>query len=125
MLLKLFCFNFSLLVFISFIFAGQFFCFKCCFLFLFKALKVILLLIFFYFLSLLYINFTFSFQYVYQVSLLLYSFFSVSHFFVFLFFYCYSTFLNITYAFLLPFAFRIFFAGHVLSTFISDVNVHE
>ena len=49
LLLKLFCFNFSFLVFISFIFATQFFCFKCCFLFLFKALRVILLLIFFLF----------------------------------------------------------------------------
>ena len=50
LLLKLFCFNFSFLVFISFIFATQFFCFECCFLFLFKALNVILLLIFFIFL---------------------------------------------------------------------------
>ena len=64
-------------------------------------------------------------MYIGLFFLLLCSLFSVSQFFVFLFFYCYSTFLNITDAFLLPFAFRIFFAGHVLSTFISDVNVRE
>ena len=77
---------------------------------------------FFEFLILLYIKFVFSFLYVYQFFLLLRSFFSVSYFFMFLVFYCYSTFLNITHAFLLPYAFRIFCAGQVLSTFISDLR---
>ena len=59
------------------------------------------------------------------ISFFCHPFFSISHFFVFLFFYCYSTFLNMTYAFSLPFAFHIFFPGHVLSIFISGINVHE
>ena len=61
-LLQFFFFSFHLIYL-----CYSFFCFKCCFLCLFKALKVILLLIFFYFLGLLYINLVFSFQYVYQI----------------------------------------------------------
>ena len=50
LLLQLFCFNFSFSVFMSLIFATQFFYFKFCFLFFFKRLKGILLLICFIFL---------------------------------------------------------------------------
>ena len=102
---------------------SSFFVSNVVFLFWFKALKVILLMIFFLFsYSLIYWFCSFHFS-------LYISFFCCSFFFRFTFFlcffYCYSTFPNITYAFLLPFAFRNLFACHVLSTFSSDVNVHE
>ena len=87
LLLKLFCFSFLFLVSSHFSLLLNFFCFKCCSLFLFKALKVILVLI--------------------------------------LFFYCYSTFLNITHAFILPVVCCISFAGHFPLTFISDINVRK
>ena len=65
----------------------NFFCFKCCFLFLFQALKVILPLIFFIFLVS-YILILF-FHFNMYLSFFCSSFFSVSHFFVFLFLYYY------------------------------------
>ena len=83
----LICNNFSFLVFISFIFASQFFCFECYF-FLYKALNIILLLIFFIFLVSYILILFFHFNMYISLFLLLCSFFSVSHFFVCLFFYC-------------------------------------
>ena len=83
---------------------SSFFVSNVVFLFWFKALKVILLMIFFFIFLFSYILILlFSFQFVYQFFLL-FIFFPFHIFFVF--FYCYSTFPNITYAFLLPFAFR-------------------
>ena len=120
LLLKLFYFNFSFLVFISFIFTTQFFCFKCCFLFLLKALKVILLLIFFYFLSLLFINFVFSFQYVYQVF-----FAALLIFFRFTFF-CVSVFIAtqlFSTSSLIRFCYLLLFASFLLATFFRHLLV--
>ena len=105
-LLKPFFFHSFFLVFsfhLIYLCYSSFFVSNVVFLFWFKALKVILLMIFFYFLILLYIDFALFISVCISVFFAVY-FFSVSHFF--LFFYCYSTFLNIFYAFLLPFAFR-------------------
>ena len=66
-LLQLFLFSFHLI----YLCYSIFFCFKCCFLFSFKALKVILLLIFFYFLFSYILLLVFAFQFASQFFLLL------------------------------------------------------
>ena len=112
----------------------NFFCLTCFALFLLKALKVILLLIvlYSYFLIFYFCFFHFSLY----LSCFRWSFFSVSDFFYVLFLLLllnfsqiYLRFLFLSFREMLPifllFAFCICFAGHELSTFISDVNTHE
>ena len=88
------------------------FCFEC---FFYSSLKHWKLFNYwFFFLIFLYFNIAFLISICISVfSGAHFFFFYVLRFFVFFFFYCYSTFLNITYTFFLPFGCRISFASHV------------